>query len=298
MLEKLREYGIANNLIKDLEHFRKFYKVDEDVINRVSEPVVFFYGRKIWEEAIYALLNSQNLLLVGNKATGKNILSDNLSYAFGRPKWTASFHNYIDENDLIGVDTYKNNEVVFRNGIITECAIHGGFGILDEINMAKNDAISVLYSALDYRRVIDVSGYDKIDLHEATRFIATINYGYVGTKELNEALVSRFAVIRMPKLNKETVIEILSSQFGKIDDEILGIFAKVFIDLQEKAENGEISSRAVDLRGIIDSIRLIDRGMKPLDALQISIANKIFDDYERKIVEDVFRLRVDEDLKW
>ncbi len=58
--------------------------------------------------------------------------------------------------------------------------------------MAKNDAVSVLHATLDYRRSIDVPGYDKIDLHPAARFIGTMNYGYAGTKELNEALVSRF----------------------------------------------------------------------------------------------------------
>ena len=30
--------------------------------------------------------------------------------------------------------------------------------ILDEINMAKNDAVSVLHATLDYRRSIDVPG--------------------------------------------------------------------------------------------------------------------------------------------
>ena len=54
--------------------------------------------------------------------------------------------------------------------------------------MAKNDAIVVLHSALDYRRVIDVPGYERINLHPATRFIGTMNYEYAGTKELNEAL--------------------------------------------------------------------------------------------------------------
>lgn len=298
MLERLERYGIDKKLIDEIRKFREFYKVDEKVKNRVTEPNSFFYGRKVWQEAIYAVLNSDNILLVGNKATGKNLLADNLSYVFGRPKWTASFHNYIDEEDLIGVDTFKNNEVIFRNGIITECAVHGGFGILDEINMAKNDALSVLYSALDYRRVIDIAGYNKVDLHEATRFIATINYGYIGTKELNEALVSRFVVIRMPKLNENMVLEILEGQFENIDEGILKIFARVFVDLQEKAENGEISSRAVDLRGVIDSIKLMNKGMKSHDALNLSISNKIFDDYERQIVEDVIKLRVDEDLKW
>lgn len=72
--------------------------------------------------------------------------------------------------------------------------------------MAKNDAVSVLHATLDYRRSIDVPGYDKIDLHPAARFIGTMNYGYAGTKELNEALVSRFLVIDMPAQTEETLI--------------------------------------------------------------------------------------------
>ena len=68
--------------------------------------------------------------------------------------------------------------------------------------MAKNDAVSVLHATLDYRRSIDVPGYDKIELHPAARFIGTMNYGYAGTKELNEALVSRFLVIQMPDQNE------------------------------------------------------------------------------------------------
>ena len=98
---------------------------------------------------------------------------------------------------MIGTDTFVNNEVQLRKGSIYQCAQYGGFGILDEINMAKNDAVSVLHATLDYRRSIDVPGYDKIDLHPAARFIGTMNYGYAGTKELNEALVSRFLVIDM-----------------------------------------------------------------------------------------------------
>ena len=70
----------------------------------------------------------------------------------------------------------RDNEVKLRKGTIYQCAEYGGFGILDEINMAKNDAVSVLHATLDYRRSIDVPGYDKIDLHPAARFIGTMNY--------------------------------------------------------------------------------------------------------------------------
>ena len=66
-----------------------------------------------------------------------------------------------------------------------ECAINGGFGVFDEINMAKNDAIAVLHSALDHRRVIDVPGYERINIHEAARFIGTMNYEDADKDKLN-----------------------------------------------------------------------------------------------------------------
>lgn len=297
MLDILRKYGIRESLIQDLEYFRKYYKTDDEVISRIQEPKTFYYGINIWEQCLYALLNSQNILLVGSKATGKNVLADNLSYAFARPKWTVSFHNFLDADNLIGVDTYKNGEVVFRNGSITDCSVYGGFGILDEINMAKNDAISVLYSALDYRRVIDISGYKKIDIAEPTRFIATMNYGYFGTKELNEALISRFAVIQMPKLNKENILEILKGSYDDVNEEYLALLSETFEQLQTKAENGQISSKAVDLRGLVNAISLAKKGMDTKQALKICISNKIFDEYERQIVEDLINLKLPDNLK-
>lgn len=297
MIDKLKSYGISENLLNDLQKFRDFYKVDEEVQDRIFEPTDFFFGVDVWEKCIYSLLNGQNLLLVGGKATGKNILSDNLAFAFGRPKWTISFHNYIDADDLIGVDTYKKGEVVFRPGSITNVARYGGFGVLDEINMAKNEAISVLYSALDYRRLIDVSGYDIVKLKEEARFISTINYGYLGTKELNEALVSRFAVIQMPDISKGLLLEIFRSKFENVNEEGISILSDLFLSIQDKAKNGQISSRAVDLRGLFSAVKLNRNGLNIKKTLEIFISGKVFDEYERQLVTDLINLNVSDNLK-
>ena len=45
--------------------------------------------------------------------------------------------------------------------------------------------------------MLDIPGYERIPLSDDTRFIATMNHNYAGTRELNEALLSRFAVIRI-----------------------------------------------------------------------------------------------------
>lgn len=86
---------------------------------------------------IATLLKGENLLLTGPKATGKNMLAENLAWIFARPVYNISFHVNTDSGDLIGTDTFENNEVKLRKGSIYRCAEYGGFGILDEINMAK-----------------------------------------------------------------------------------------------------------------------------------------------------------------
>ena len=163
----LQEQGVSGALIESVRRFRESYPVAEGLENRMSTPEIPFFGKEILEMAIAALLQGENLLLTGEKATGKNVLAETLAYVFGRPTYNVSFHVNTGSAELIGTDTFQNQEVTLRKGSIYRCAEEGGFGILDEINMAKNDAVSVLHAALDYRRIIDVPGYDKIPLHPA-----------------------------------------------------------------------------------------------------------------------------------
>ena len=294
ILENLREQDIRESLIKDIEYFRKEYDVKDELKERVTKSPAFFIGKDILEMCITGILEEENILLSGPKATGKNLLSDNLSEIFGRPQWNTSFHINTDSASLIGTDTFIDNEVKLRRGSVYECAVNGGFGIFDEINMAKNDAIVVLHSALDYRRVIDVPGYERINLHPATRFIGTMNYEYAGTKELNEALVSRFLVIDMPAVDEEKLKMILKREFPSVDDEKLYQFIGIFLDLQLKAENGEISTKGIDLRGMIGALKTIKRGLKPTLAINMGITGKTFDIYEKEMVSDIIRTRIPE----
>lgn len=293
--EFLRGQNVSESLLKDIDNFRKQYPVEEKMRVRIPNPPIPFYGKELLEMSIAALLKGENLLLSGGKATGKNILAENLAYIFGRPSYNISFHVNVDSAALIGTDTFIDNEVRLRKGMVTLCAENGGFGVFDEINMAKNDAVSVLHAALDYRGIIDIPGYERIELHPAARFIGTMNYGYAGTKELNEALVSRFMVINMPKQDEETVSLILKTYFPEIRENALKQFVGLFMDLQLKAEHSEISTKSVDIRGMIGALKTIQTGLKPTSAVNMGITNKSFDIFEREIVEDIVMTRIPED---
>lgn len=294
-LQFLEEQQVNPLLIREAEKFRAQYPVAEAARNRVVKPPVPFYGKEILEMAIAALLQGENVLLSGSKATGKNILAENLAWIFGRPSYNISFNVNTDSSSLIGTDTFVDNEVRLRRGPVYQCAENGGFGVFDEINMAKNDAVSVLHATLDYRRIIDVPGYDKIELHPATRFIGTMNYGYAGTRELNEALVSRFLVIDMPPLTESTLMRILRANFPDAKEAGLRAFAGLFLDLQVKAQNSEISTKPLDLRGMIGAIKTVRSGLTPRTAVTMGITNKSFDIFEKEIIGDIVMTRIPEE---
>ena len=294
-LRFLEEQNVSPELIKRVEEFRQAYPVKEEAAGRITKPSIPFYGKEILEMAIAAILQGQNLLLTGPKATGKNILAENLAYIFNRPSYNVSFHVNTNSGDLIGTDTFVDNEVKLRKGTIYQCAEYGGFGILDEINMAKNDAVSVLHATLDYRRSIDVPGYDKIDLHPAARFIGTMNYGYAGTKELNEALVSRFLVIDMPAQTEDSLEFIFQKMFPNVKENARKQFIGVFLDLQLKASNSEISTKPLDLRGLLAAMKIVETGLSPRKAVTMGVVNKTFDVFEKEIVEDVVSTRIPAD---
>lgn len=290
MIDYLEKQNVNPSLINELVKYRE---ANGDFDNtRVIEPEFKYYGKEVLEQAISAMLAGKNILLTGAKATGKNVLASNLSYLFARPSWNVSFHVNTDFSSLIGADTFKDGEVSFRKGPVYEAATQGGFAVLDEINMAKNEAISVLHATLDHRRIIDLPGYDKIHLDPNTRFIATMNYGYVGTREVNEALASRFMVINMPNITKSNLDKLLEDTFPRLKEEYRKAFIDMFISLQEKSENNEISTKSVDLRGLISAIDTMHVGLNPYDAILMGIANKSFDEFERQIVIDTIKTKI------
>lgn len=292
MLEKLRELGIRDDLIREITEYRETYPVEQEYGSRIPKLEQFYYGKEVWEQAITAILCGENILLAGPKATGKSLFAENLVGVFARPRWDVSFHVNMDAASLIGMDTFRGGEVSFRPGPVYTAAKAGGCAILDEINMAKSEAMAVLHATLDFRRTIDVPGYERMELHPATRFIATMNYGYAGTKELNEALVSRFVVIQMPMISKESLIKLIKKHYPDIREEGAGELTFMFLELHKKCENGEISSKALDLRGLLGAVGLMEKGLDIFTALDMGITNKTFDTYEQTLIRDTIRTRI------
>ena len=69
-------------------------------------------------------------------------------------------------------------------------------------------------------------------------------------------------------------------------------FIGLFLDLQLKADNGEISTKALDLRGLLAAIGVIRWGLAPIQAVRMGVTNKSFDMFEKEIIDDVVMTRI------
>ena len=53
---------------------------------------------------------------------------------------------------------------------------------------------------------------------------------------------------------------LLRAQFADLTDKYVHQFALLFLDLQKKCDSAEISTKALDLRGMLDALRLMPPG--------------------------------------
>ena len=133
-------------------------------------------------------------------------------------------------------------------------------------------------------------------MHPATRFIATMNQGYAGTRDLNEALASRFVVIMMPEISSDGLIRLIRTEFPQLKVSFATDLARIFMDIQKKTVSSEISGRLLDLRGMLDAVALMEKGIEPWTALDMGITNKSPDEFERSLLQDIIRGRLAQGL--
>lgn len=139
----------------------------------------------------------ENILLVGPAGTGKNTLIQAVAFLIDRPVYTIASYEDMNEERLFGTFVADGNGgFKWQDGIVTKAVKNGGILVIDEIN--ARPTLFSLHALLDFRREIYIPILGQsIKAHKNFRVIATMNDGYYGTNELNEALRSRFIEIHL-----------------------------------------------------------------------------------------------------
>lgn len=245
----------------------------------------------IVSDAIVALALGKNVLLKGPTGSGKTKLAHFLSMLFRQPLHSVNCSVDLDSEAMLGFKTLKvENQattVEFVPGPFVKAMEKGHFLYIDEVNMAKPETLPLINGVLDHRRSITnpFTG-EVVKAAEGFGVIAAVNFGYVGTVPMNEALLNRFVVIEVPYLQGDRLLELLKQQSLLKNEEQLELFVRLSADLQLQAKQGQVPDEAASVRALLDACDLSVYA-PPLRAIQRAIIDKLEDEREQAAVRNI-----------
>ena len=182
----------------------------------------------------------KTILFHGPSGTGKTMSCKLLAQMIDLPIMeTINCTENLDEF-VLGKYIPMDDKVIFQESYVTKAIRYGGAVVFEEINFAKPQYLAFLNSLLDDNGFVRLDSGEVVKRHKNFRFFATMNVGYLGTKELNQALYNRFnAVIAVNELSDKAIENMLITRVPECE-EIVADVLKYYHQIQTKIEREEL----------------------------------------------------------
>ena len=193
----------------------------------------------------YAIDNRKNVMVKGATGCGKSYLIEQLAKLYDKELITISCDINLEKEELIGHYELMEGKTVWVDGIVLYALKNGHWLVFDEINMARDNILSVLNSLLDFRRKMTVKEHnnEEVKPHKDFRVFATYNPNYSGTRELNIAFRDRLNhSIELNYLPKEKEKQLITQRTGLTDKVILDKIVSIADDSRIMFKEGKISN--------------------------------------------------------
>lgn len=230
-------------------------------------------------------------LFYGPTGSGKSTLVKKICETIGLPLVVINCTTNLDEF-VLGKFIPKGNEFVFQETLVTKAIREGGGVVFEEINFARPQYLSFLYSLLDGNEMVMLDNGETVKRHPNFRFFATMNPGYVGTNELSPALLSRFnVVIQIDELSRDEIIKEVKRCNGSIDSRILNNVIDIYNRIKEKIKNEQLDT-AISIRNLQNFAKQIKYNNNIRSVLIDTVVNPVakFDNLLKKELEDIINI--------
>lgn len=216
--EKLANIQLNTETSNKEEATAEIYKFDisafsEEYLSLIPELSEEFQLPQELRSLCSAVTNGDisSVLLYGPAGTGKTMSCKLICRETSLPVMdTVNCTENLDEF-ILGKYLPEGDKIVFKESFVTKAVRYGGAVIFEEINFARPQYLAFLNSLLDDNGFVRLDSGEIVRRHENFRFFATMNIGYYGTKELNQALYNRFnAVVEIDELSDEAISTMLS----------------------------------------------------------------------------------------
>ena len=180
------------------------------------------------------------ILFHGPAGTGKTISCKLVCQEIGLPIMEVINCTENLDEFVLGKYIPEDDRIVFKESYVTKAVRYGGAVVFEEINFARPQYLAFLNSLLDDNGFVRLDNGEVVRRHPNFRFFATMNLGYFGTKELNQALYNRFnAILELAALSDEAIARMLTARIPECADKvdkILGVYHK----LKKKIDSEEL----------------------------------------------------------
>lgn len=182
------------------------------------------------------------LLLVGETGTGKTTLLREIAKLKKKELVRVSLNGSTGTEEILGKYVLNEGATHWQDGILTRAVRNGTWIVFDELNSCSPEILFSLHAILDDERTLVLAEKDneKVPAHKDFRFFASINpEDYAGTKVMNQAFLSRFAIIEIDHMSEADEIKFLIDKHT-IDEKIAGQLVSVATTLRKLKKDQQI----------------------------------------------------------
>ena len=238
-----------------------------DIWNDPSAPAVdphFIWTADILQHLILSQDSGESVWFGGPKGTGKSETARQFAAITGRAFTRINFHKYTTAEEYIGAVGLENGQTVFKRGDFLAAFTHPSTVILlDEVTNADPGELAPLNGFLEPNSAVSFGGAVQTRAPGVLVFAADNTLGngddsgrYAGTRQMNSALVDRFArVIQFDYLPVVSEVKALVRHTGCHQKLALHILEAVYV-ARKQVLTGEVID-APSIRSVIAFIRAL-----------------------------------------
>ncbi len=272
---------------KENPNIIKFGKIELQKNDGLSQympqkPGKFIDHSEILKTLAVAVRDNLPVLLIGESGVGKTAAIRFLANQTGNGLRRVNLNGGTTADELVGRLLINDKGTYWVDGVLTEAMRKGEWIVLDEINAALPEVLFVLQPVLDddgYLVLNEKDDKEIVHKHPNFRLFATCNPPeYAGTKEMNKALLSRFAVcINADFPPEKTELEIIGNHLGnaiaqsEIAVKLVALANKTRADKEIPATG---VTYAINTRDVLNTLRLAQT-MDPMESLLLAFGNKL-----------------------
>ena len=186
----------------------------------VEETYIF---QPITSQLIDSVLASDKMLITGGAGTGKTSHIEQIAARINQPEIRVNLNGETRIGDFLGKIHVEGGRTFWKDGVLPIAMKMGYWLVLDEIDMAEPNILSLLHPVLEDhgRLVLKENDGEVIHPHPNFRIFATANSigsmqskadAYTGTSTMNEAFLDRWHILEMPPMEPKVEIKVLSSK--------------------------------------------------------------------------------------